>query len=453
MSDETGKTAALKSPLVASSAPEVTAAARGTPDAPQDLDLESSILSLTGGLDMLPEAEDAAQDEHSEPVEAPRAAASATAAASPITVAALGVGTMVRGVAYCAGGQNDDKRRLDIYFPGGLDEPANAEAAMRRPLVIHVHGGGWVRGDRSIGFYGAPAMANGYAHKGFVAVAPSYRLGQYPTFLLDVITAIVFATTPGNLERAARTESSVKAVHLEVLAAQLKNGIVLSGHSAGAHIVSTITTVGSKLGCLQPQAQSALRTALEQLLTPSYVKAVMLLSGIYTLRNPFSGCGPCNWKNSVFNKIYIEKAFKPFGADLDELSPAWHFAQYTKADDSPAVSAFCKSVGLASLASLSGGDGEHSGGEPPLLRIPCAVFSAACDLGLEQDAERFANLIVAARRCAMSRRSGATDEKLDVGVSRIVIPKTGHPTICTRAEAHSTFGDTLRRLLNPLPNA
>jgi hypothetical protein len=43
---------------------------------------------------------------------------------------------------------------------------ADAPAVVAQPVVVHFHGGGWKRGDRSVPFYGAPAMCTAYAQVG-----------------------------------------------------------------------------------------------------------------------------------------------------------------------------------------------------------------------------------------------------------------------------------------------
>lgn len=62
-----------------------------------------------------------------------------------------------------------------------------------------VHGGGWTRGDRDIGFYGAPFCGRMYSTlskrltksiktdaKGVVCVTPSYRLNRTAKFPAQV---------------------------------------------------------------------------------------------------------------------------------------------------------------------------------------------------------------------------------------------------------------------------
>ena len=58
------------------------------------------------------------------------------------------------------------------------------------PVIIHFHGGGWIRGNRDTSFYGAPAMACGYAERGFLVVTPSYRLSSEPQHMEDAAEAV-----------------------------------------------------------------------------------------------------------------------------------------------------------------------------------------------------------------------------------------------------------------------
>jgi acetyl esterase/lipase len=101
------------------------------------------------------------------------------------------------------------KHQLDVYI-----QQAGAESASR-PVVIHFHGGGWKRGDRQNAFYGSPAMCRAYAASGFVAVGPSYRLGQSPNHLEDATAAVMqFATR-------ARAHTVCAHMHLDCMMASL----------------------------------------------------------------------------------------------------------------------------------------------------------------------------------------------------------------------------------------
>ncbi len=72
-----------------------------------------------------------------------------------------------------------DKHRLDLYLPSNVSFDRNGGAkeveveSVSLPVVFHVHGGGWKRGDRSIWFYGAPYIGAAFAERGFVQSSSS----------------------------------------------------------------------------------------------------------------------------------------------------------------------------------------------------------------------------------------------------------------------------------------
>jgi hypothetical protein len=74
-----------------------------------------------------------------------------------------------------------DKHKLDIYIPSSVKGPKSCV-----PVVFHVHGGGWRRGDRTIFFYGAPFMAAAFAERGFVRLS----------FFRSLFSSIVIVTFP-----------------------------------------------------------------------------------------------------------------------------------------------------------------------------------------------------------------------------------------------------------------
>jgi acetyl esterase len=80
---------------------------------------------------------------------------------------------------------DDERQRLDVYLPATGDTKG-------RPLLIFVHGGGFVRGDRrdraNVGWW--------FARAGFVTVVPGYRLGpthRWPAGAQDVAAAWAWA--------------------------------------------------------------------------------------------------------------------------------------------------------------------------------------------------------------------------------------------------------------------
>jgi acetyl esterase/lipase len=103
---------------------------------------------------------------------------------------------------------------LDIYRPA--QEPA---AGNVRPIVLFWHGGGWVSGSKSQYRFVAEALVS----RGYIAVLPAYRLGEFPGFIEDAAQAVAW------VQRHAVEVGGDPA------------RIFLMGHSAGAHIASLLT--------------------------------------------------------------------------------------------------------------------------------------------------------------------------------------------------------------------
>ncbi len=112
---------------------------------------------------------------------------------------------------------NDPRQKYDVYAPTG--HVVGKDAPL--PLLVFFHGGGWYKGNReSYGFAG-----RAFAAKGFVVAVPSYRLvprNVFPDFLADGAAAVA----------KARSQAASYGADPE--------RIVLSGHSAGAHIAAMI---------------------------------------------------------------------------------------------------------------------------------------------------------------------------------------------------------------------
>jgi len=290
------------------------------------------------------------------------------------------------------------KHALDVYLPSNTD---------RAPIMIHIHGGGWQRGDRSNNFYGAPGMSNGYASMGFVTVAPSYRLGNFDEIIDDVTAAIAFT-----INHIREIDPALSTVDV--------SRIYLSGHSAGGHIVATLLTNSAYLDLVKVDSR--------------LIKGAFLVSGIYALRNPF-GEKFTYWKNNIFRKRYVEKTFRP--EIIDSASPAWRIAHahlsqaelenFTKRTTKPVTT--CRWFGKAAEAEVEAVS-RMANVYPSMriLEIPTIIFSASYDLGLENDAQAFYEMLV---------RCGARTE-------RAVIADTWHPTICQSPATFATAAEYLR---------
>jgi acetyl esterase/lipase len=115
---------------------------------------------------------------------APRAFAQGGAAASGRAVsggsanAGASYAVEMKTVAYSSPGGKD--LLVDLYLPQGLGKPA--------PVIVSVHGGGWLRGSRV-----DPGLKQHFAQSGFAMASIDYRLTpaiQFPSNVEDVKTAV-----------------------------------------------------------------------------------------------------------------------------------------------------------------------------------------------------------------------------------------------------------------------
>ena len=118
--------------------------------------------------------------------------------------------------------------RLDLYLPPKAVEPG------RHPLVIYIHGGGWLAGHsrQSGAFSDWPATLASLASRGYVVASLNYRLSSeapFPAAEQDVKTAI----------RWLRAHASQYGIE--------KDKVIVWGASAGGHLAAlTATSCGVK---------------------------------------------------------------------------------------------------------------------------------------------------------------------------------------------------------------
>lgn len=110
---------------------------------------------------------------------------------------------------------DDPRQVMDVYLPAG-------RSAESTPLLIYIHGGAWIDGDKSEFLQVKSLAENSLSNFAFVSI--NYRLydfisgsNQFPTQENDIASAINFIEN--NL-----TEWNVS------------NNLILSGASAGAHL-------------------------------------------------------------------------------------------------------------------------------------------------------------------------------------------------------------------------
>ncbi len=156
---------------------------------------------------------------------------------------------------------------LDLFRP---------DDDVERPLLVHVHGGGWAFGDRRWGEEGRR-----HADLGIAAATISYRLSgtaQYPAAVRDVVAGITW------LRREAADVAGIDP-----------DRVVLIGESAGAHLSALVGTAPTLENFRPPGVDPA----------ADAVDGVVGISGIYhldtegtddePLTNRFFGCtgGEC----------------------------------------------------------------------------------------------------------------------------------------------------------------
>jgi acetyl esterase/lipase len=133
--------------------------------------------------------------------------------------------------------------KLDLYLP---------RKAKDFPMVVLVHGGAWVVGDKTLD--SIPEVAACLAGQGIAVAAPNYRLApafKHPAHVRDVAKA--FAWTKKHIaDYGGRADQ-----------------IFLFGHSAGGHLVSLLATDEAYL------KQENLRR--------SDIKGVISASGVYQI--------------------------------------------------------------------------------------------------------------------------------------------------------------------------
>ena len=138
---------------------------------------------------------------------------------------------------------------LDVFAPKG---------AANRPVVLFVHGGAWMIGDKNMfGYY--RAVGRFFARHGAVAVCINYRLA--PSVM-----------HPDQVKDVARTFAWTRA-HVRDCGGD-PDRIFLCGHSAGGHLVSLLATDETYLKDPELKLTAQDRAAL---------KGVMSVSGIYRI--------------------------------------------------------------------------------------------------------------------------------------------------------------------------
>ncbi|RPI91773.1 MAG: alpha/beta hydrolase [Chloroflexi bacterium] len=142
----------------------------------------------------------------------------ATPSQTPSPVPFQRYGETLADVTYCT--TEGLPQKMDVYFP---------EAGGPWPLLVYVHGGAWMRGDKSE----AAGFARGMTAQGYLVVSLNYRLypaGRFPAMIQDVKCAV----------RSLRAQAG--EYNLD------PNRIGAIGVSAGGHLVALLGTADESAG-------------------------------------------------------------------------------------------------------------------------------------------------------------------------------------------------------------
>jgi len=273
---------------------------------------------------------------------------------------------------------NDGMQKLDIYFPESIVESYLNNPSpylpptqpSHRPVLVHVHGGGWARGGRASFWHGAPSICSAAAANGMVAVSVGYRLGQYPLFCEDVAKAIQWVKD-----------------NIEVIHGDSKN-VFLSGHSAGAHIASLVSVRHDHF--------------LSPLGVPrTFFKGLMLISGVYNLFAPLSKA-LLDVKNKGFVLLYVLPSFGLNKKLRREASPLVLLENDTDTTlaGTAALAAGCTWGGFNDLEKEQEENKKTAADLDLVIQLPpTLIFNCTMDVGLQQDGKNMAKAVAKYTSC------------------------------------------------------
>jgi acetyl esterase/lipase len=153
-----------------------------------------------------------------------------------------------RGIAYAGGEAAGKRQRLDVYQP--------REAGSGRPVLLQIHGGGWVIGNKEE--QGLPLMTH-LSARGWVCVAPNYPLSPkatWPEHLVAIKQSLAWIRR--NIADYGGDPSYV----------------VVTGGSAGGHLAAMVALTAN-----DPQYQPGFEDV------DTSVRACVPFYGVYDLAN------------------------------------------------------------------------------------------------------------------------------------------------------------------------
>ena len=148
----------------------------------------------------------------------------------------------IKDVPYCLTDSSvDSLRTLDLYIPEALIDSRDDGSQSERQiiLVVFVHGGAWRTGDKSNHmnlarrWVSSPSTSTSDKDTFIIVAVPNYRLSpivKHPVHTDDIHTALQFLLSRPRLFGTNR----------EDLSSFEYSSVWIAGHSAGAHIVSSL---------------------------------------------------------------------------------------------------------------------------------------------------------------------------------------------------------------------
>jgi acetyl esterase len=227
----------------------------------------------------------------------------------------------------------DPDMLLDVFRPASASEPL--------PLVVWVHGGGFVGGTKD--------ELAGYcklvASNGFVVAAPRYSLApgrRYPTPLRQLMQALQY---------------------LQANAGQLlidPDRIALAGDSAGAHIAA-------QAGALVSTPRYAEAVGITPTITPAQLRGLILACGIYDLQLVRHATSPAG-------RLFVQVSLHAYSGKrrfLDDPGfAAWSITDHVSAAFPPALITVGNADPLRPHSELLAGRLQAQGAETETLFFP-----------------------------------------------------------------------------------
>jgi acetyl esterase/lipase len=221
-------------------------------------------------------------------------------------------------------GVSDNLQSLDIYVP------AISNSCIGAPVVIWVHGGGWMIGDK----VNLDSKTEFYRSLGYILVSVNYRLSpdvRVDSSLSD--SRVKFPDHPNDVGAA------IAWVHKNISGyGGNPEKIALAGHSAGAHLVALVSTDQSYIRRADSTWKSSFLKCTGSYDTEGY--------DILTALAPASAPAPSQvliYRNAFGDPTDVRSLASPKN-HVSRESPAFQFARRGDLSRKEVLSAFSASV-------------------------------------------------------------------------------------------------------------